>query len=229
MSTSDPANLLQRIPELQTLADDHKIRRAIATGDSFKVYRALLIARLFARLPQHRDLITMLTNERRMFAKPILNEPTTLRFKSIGFEFVSGSEHDTDGSYVATHALAILSKFPLIPLGSFVVKNLGSQKWQVLGRAPLGIKGWLSSRVLTLGLSTIMLTGALIAYHQTHTQDIILLNGFDLPVVLTLDGENIKIAPQGIVSTTIKTGHVRGLASVEIGRASCRERVSSEV
>ena len=215
MSISDPNNLLQRIPELQALADDHKIRRAIDTGDSFKVYRALLIARLFRRLPMHRDLITMLTNERRMFAKPILNQPTTVRFKSIGFEFIGGSEHDTDGSCVATHALAILSKFPLIPLGSFVVKNQGPKKWQVIARAPLGIKGWLSTRGLTFGLATLVFAGIFIVYHQTHTQDIILLNGFDLPVVLNLDGENIKIAPQGIISTTIKTGRVRGVASVD--------------
>ena len=75
MSISDPANLIHRIPELQALADDHKIRRAIETGDAFKVYRALLMANLFRRLPRHRDLITMLTNERRLFAKPILKAP----------------------------------------------------------------------------------------------------------------------------------------------------------
>ncbi len=215
MSISDPANLILRIPELQALADDHKIRRAIETGDSFKVYRALLLANLLHRLPRHRDLITMLTNERRLFAKPILKAPLSYQSKSIGFEFIGGSEHDTDGSYIAMHALVILSKLPLIPLGSFIVKSKGKQKWQVLARVPLGIKGWLSTRGLAIGLATLVLSGAVLSYHSTHTQDIILLNGFDLPVLVTLDGEKIKLSPQGIISTTVNTGHVRGIASVD--------------
>jgi hypothetical protein len=215
MSISDPANLIHRIPELQALADDHKIRRAIETGDSFKVYRALVMANVFRRLPRHRDLITMLTNERRLFAKPILKAPLSHQFNSIGFEFIGGSEHDTDGSYIATHALVILSKLSLIPLGSFIVKSKGKQKWQVLARVPLGIKGWLSTRGLAIGLATLVLSGAVLGYHSTHTQDIILLNGFDLPVLVTLDGENIKLPPQGIISTAVNTGHVRGTASVD--------------
>jgi hypothetical protein len=215
MSISDPANLMLRIPELLSLADDHKIRRAIETGDSFKVYRALLMAKLFRRLPKQRDLITMLTNERRIFAKPLLEAPRSSRSTFISFEYIAGSEHDTDGSYVAMRALVVFSKWPIFPLGSFVVKNKGERQWQVVARAPLGIKGWLSTRGLALGLATLVLASAVLGYHRTHTQDLILLNGFDLPVLVTLDGENIKLPPQGIIFTTVKTGRARGTASVD--------------
>jgi hypothetical protein len=215
MSISDPANLIHRIPELQTLADDHKIRRAIESGDSFKVYRALLMAKLFRRLPKQRDLISMLTNERRLFAKPLLNAPSPTKSKFISFNFIGGNEHDSDGSYIAMRALVIFSKWPLIPLGSFVVKSTGKQQWQAVARAPLGIKGWLGTCGLALGLATLVLSSAVLGYHRTHTQDIILLNGFDLPVVVTLDGENIKLPPQGIISTTVKTGRAHGTAAVD--------------
>lgn len=217
MSISDPANLLERIPELRSLADDHKIRRAIEKGDSFKLYRALLMAKLFGRLPQHRDLITMLTNERRLFTKPLSKAPVSSGIKSIGFGFIRESEqvNDSDGSYLAMRALIIFSKLPLIPLGSFIVKNKGEQGWQPIARAPLGIKGWLTTRGLAFSLATLVLAGGMLGYYQTHTQDIILLNGFDLPVLVTLDGETIKLPPQGIISTTVKTGRARGIATVD--------------
>ena len=215
MSISDPANLIHRIPELQALADDHKIRRAIETGDSFKVYRALLMANLFRRLPKQRDLITMLTSERRLFAKPLSDAPLSTKVKFISFDFIGGSEHDTDGSYIAMRALVIFSKWPLFPLGSFIVKNAGKQEWQLVAHAPLGIKAWLGTRALAIGLATLVLSSAVLSYHSTHTQDFIILNGFDLPVMVTLDGENIKLRPQGIISTNVKTGHARGTASVD--------------
>ncbi len=215
MSISDPANLLLRIPELLSLADDHKIRRAIETGDSFKLYRVLVMAKLFRRLPLHHDLITMLINERRLFAKPLLKARHSSGIKSIGLGFIGESEHDTDGSYIAMRTLLIFSKLPLIPLGSFILKNKDEQNWQPVARAPLDIKGWLITRGLAFGLATLVLASAILGYYQTHTQDIILLNGFDLPVLVTLDGENIKLPPQGIISTTVKTGPARGIASVD--------------
>ena len=57
MSLKDPANLVQRIPELEVLAADPKIRRAIETGDPFKVYRALGWAKWLKRLPEERDTL----------------------------------------------------------------------------------------------------------------------------------------------------------------------------
>jgi hypothetical protein len=215
MSIFDPANLLTRIPELRTLADDHKIRRAIETGDSFKVYRVLMMANLFRRLPKHRDLIATLTNERRLFAKPILKAPISKKFKSIGFDFIGGSEHDADGSFIAMHALVILSRIPLIPLGSFIVKSRSNKKLSVVAHVPFGPKEWLGTRGLALGVASLLFSGAIFAYHQTHTRDLVLLNGFDLPVLVTLDGENIKLPPQSIRSTTINTGRAIGSAAVD--------------
>lgn len=96
-----------------------------------------------------------------------------------------------------------------------LAKCKGKQKWQVIADVPLGLKNWLGTRTLTLGVAILVFASALLGYRQMHTQDIILLNGFDMPVLVTLDGENIKLPPQGIVTTTIKTGRVSGVASVD--------------
>ncbi len=42
----DPADLLQRIPELEPLCADRWVRRAVASGNPLKVYRALFWAAL---------------------------------------------------------------------------------------------------------------------------------------------------------------------------------------
>ncbi|MDO8179815.1 MAG: hypothetical protein Q7T62_16350 [Undibacterium sp.] len=215
MSISDSDYLLQRVPELQSLANDPKIRRAIETGDPFKVYRALLMARLLRRLPKQQDLLIMLTGERRLFAKPMTATPSSTTSASAWFRLIGASEHDTDDSYVAMRALVIFSSIPLIPLGSYVVKSIGKRQWQIYARVPMDIKGWLYTRGLALGVAILVLSGAFYSYHQRHSQEVILLNGFDLPVLATLDGETIKLPAQGKASMTVRTGAITGFASVD--------------
>lgn len=235
MSNSDPAEVLRRIPELQSLAADARIRRAIESGDTFKIYRALMMARLFRRLPAQRDLLITLTSQRRLFAKPVNTAtssatntaPCSKNIGSVGFTFIGAGEHskeyDSDGSYVALHALVIFSTIVLIPLGSYVVKGSAKhqskqqpkQQWQVYARVPMDIKGWLSTRALAFGLAALAFSATIFGYHQSHSQEVIVLNGFDLPVLATLDGETIKLAPQGKAAITVRTGAITGSASVD--------------
>ncbi len=41
----DPSEILNRVPELESLAGEPSIRRAIEAGDPFKIYRALFWTR----------------------------------------------------------------------------------------------------------------------------------------------------------------------------------------
>lgn len=215
MSISDPAQLLQRIPELHLLAELPQIRRAIETGDPFKVYRALILARLFRRLPEHRELLNTLISERRLFAKGYKNRPYLAGMNALGFSFLGAAETDTDDSHIALHAFTILSTIPLIPLGCYVVKKTGERQWHIYARAPLGILGWLYTRGLALALVTLILFGAVHSYHQASTQDMTLLNGFELPVLVTLNQTSITVPPQGRATINLKHGIVSGSASFE--------------
>lgn len=215
MSISDPAQLLQRIPELHLLAELPQIRRAIETGDPFKVYRALILARLFRRLPEHRELLNTLISERRLFAKGYKNRPYLAGMNALGFSFLGAAETDTDDSHIALHAFTILSTIPLIPLGCYVVKKTGERQWHIYARAPLGILGWLYTRGLALALVTLILFGAVHSYHQASTQDMTLLNGFELPVLVTLNQTSMTVPPQGRATINLKHGIVSGSASFE--------------
>ncbi|MFZ6735589.1 hypothetical protein ACO0LG_26965 [Undibacterium sp. Ji42W] len=213
MSISDPANLFQRVPELRAFSDDPKISRAIESGDPFKVYRSLVLARLFRRLPQHKHVLKELTSERRLFAKPLKGTPSMGTVNSVGFSFVGESERDSDGSHIALHAFVILFGIPLLPLGSYVVRSTGDRQWQIYARAPLGIMGWLYTRGLALALVIMVLTGAAASYHEASTQNLTILNGFEIPVTVKIGEQTLTVAAQGRATVTLPVGHLRGDAS----------------
>ncbi|MFZ6843027.1 hypothetical protein [Undibacterium sp. RuTC16W] len=213
MSIADPAQLLQRVPELHALIDDPKISRAIESGDTFKVYRALVLAKLFRRLPQHSDVLRLLTSERRLFAKPLKGKPSLGSINSVGFGFIGKAEKDLDDSYIALHAFVILFAIPLVPLGAYVVKSTGTRQWQIYARAPLGILGWLYTRGLALLAVVLVLSGAAHSYHESNTQDLMILNGFDVPVSVSFDRQTLNLAPQAKATINLKAGRVHGVAT----------------
>lgn len=213
MSISDPANLFQRVPELRALSEDPKISRAIESGDPFKVYRSLVLARIFRRLPQHMPILRELTRERRLFAKPLKGTPSLATYNSVGFSFVGESERDSDGSHIALHAFVILFAIPLIPMGSYLVKSTGSRQWQIYARAPLGILGWLYTRGLALALVLLVLTGAAHSYHESNHQDLTILNGFEVPLTVKFDEKLVSVPAQGRQTVTLPVGQLHGVAS----------------
>lgn len=212
MSISDPAELLQRIPELGVLADDPKIRHAIESGDSFKLYRALMLARLLRRLPKHKELLAELTRERRLFAKPVKGRVALGTINSVGFSFVGKAEEDADGTHIALHAFVVLFAIPLVPLGAYLVQSAGQRSWHIYARAPLGIPGWLYSRGLAAALVLLVLSGAIHSVDAVRHQDLLVLNGFDEPLTLTFEGQPLTLPAQGMVNVTLNAGKLHATA-----------------
>ncbi|MBR7780293.1 tetratricopeptide repeat protein [Undibacterium rugosum] len=212
MSISDPAQLLQRIPELEELCTDTKIVRAIASGDSFKVYRALVIARLLHRLPQHQQLLKQLTSERRLFAKPLKGTPALGSFYSLGFNFIGQSETDTDNSYIAMHALSVLFVVPVIPLGAYVVKSTGDRQWQIYARAPLGLAGWLYTRGVAASLVAMVIAGAMHSQYASQHQEITMLNGFNQTLTIEAAGQTVALGAGQRQQLTLPAGKLQLIA-----------------
>lgn len=216
MSLKDPANLVQRIPELEVLAADPKIRRAIETGDPFKVYRALGWAKWTKRLPDHQDTLKTLVRKRRLFAKPLNGTPALGTFNTVGFGFVGRSEAESDGTYIATHAFVALQFIPIIPLRSYLVRkvdsSLFSSKWNIFARVPSSMLGWLYGRSLALLLVLLVGSGAVNGFIKSRTQEVVVVNGLDVAVNVDLGGTQRTIAPMGHDIITVKTGDVQGKA-----------------
>ncbi|HEY2346164.1 MAG TPA: hypothetical protein VGH80_09810 [Xanthomonadaceae bacterium] len=210
---SDPSQLLQRIPELESLASDPKIRDAIASGDPFKVYRALFWAKWLRRFPALRAAtVSALLRKRRLFARPIKRSPGLGTLNSIGFSFVGSSDREKDGTYVALHAFVFFFAIPLVPLGAYLVSSEGSRRYRIYARVPLGAMSWLYTRGLSLLLVGAIGVGLFQSFWSSRNQDVTILNGFDEPVAVEIAGHKASVPAQGHIVINVPAGKVAGIA-----------------
>ena len=229
MTVRDPAQLLQRIPELEALTGDARIARAIESGDVFKVYRALVWARLLRRLPEHAALLKSLAGQRRLFAKPLKGSPGLGSINSVGFSFVGSAERDAaSNTYVALHAFVILFQLPVIPLGAYIVQSAGSKglssQWRIFARVPLGWPSWLYQRGIAAGLVCLVGAGAINAFHQSRFQDLTVWNGFDVPLTVKFGEHTASVPKQGHFSLELPVGKIDGQAMTADGRVVDRQQ-----
>lgn len=204
MAIQDPAQLLQRIPELEPLAVEPRIRRAIEGGDPFKVYRALFWAKWLGRLPQHRDALKSLLRQRRLFAKPLRGTPYLGTLNSVGFSFV-GSAERADGAHIATHAFVLLLGVPLFPLGAYLVSQEGTQ-YRIYARVPSGTLGWAYTRGIGAALVVALLFGIGRAAWDTGHQDLIVLNAFAQPLTVQVEGKPVTVPAKGRTTINLPEG-----------------------
>jgi hypothetical protein len=157
MKFSDPANLLQRIPQLERLLVNGHIRRAVASGDPFTLYRALLLARVLRRMPSEQALLRDLTSQRSLFAR-----------------------HPASGG--------------------------GASE-----RLPTSLSAWLCMAAATALLLVAALIG--LAGPRAGHQDVLVLNGFEQPLTVTIGDRRKTVAPQGRLTLSVKTGRLQATAA----------------
>lgn len=152
----DPAGLLVQIAELEPLCTDPLVRRAVASGDPFKVYRSLWWARVTLRLRAQRQTVRALLRTRRAFAKPEKEGNYGLgSVDGVGVGLVGRDERDDDGTHIKTRVMEFLG-IPVFPLSAHVVsvrQEYGELvKVWIYARVPLGT-GWWLWRSLWAGLA----------------------------------------------------------------------------
>lgn len=151
---NDPAGLLAQIAELEPLCVDPLVRRAVARGDPFQVYRSLWWAWVTGRLGAHRATLRALLRSRRAFAKPLRGEGDMSlgSVDGVGIGLVGRAEKDDDGTLIKTRVLE-LAGIPLFPLGAHLVsvrEDYGDLvQATYYARVPLGTGWWLWRRFWT--------------------------------------------------------------------------------
>ncbi|HKC61883.1 MAG TPA: hypothetical protein VKB92_17475 [Myxococcales bacterium] len=217
----DPAGILNRVPELESLTGDPKVRTAIESGDPFKVYRALFWARLMGRLTSQRETLSALLRNRRLFAKPIKGSPWLGTINGFGATILGQSELEPDGTHVATHAMVVFFVVPLLPLGAYLVRKEQSgvlrSSWRIFARVPMGPVPWLWGRLVALGAIASVLLGAFAVVHSARYGDVRVLNGFDVPVAITLGDQTATVPALGDVVLSAKVGRLRARAATADG------------
>jgi hypothetical protein len=198
----DPSGFLERIPELQALCEHPRVRQAVEGGDPFKLYRALVWARLFGGLHRHREVLAQLLKNRRLFARPLKGTPWLGTLNGFGATFLGESERGDDGISVATHYIVALFAVPLFPLGAYLVQRgegggLTGGSWHIFARVPLSTMNWIWSRGLGLAALALVSLGAVSAFESSRHQTVHLVNGFAQPLKVTLADKQVTVPANG--------------------------------
>ncbi|HYV66323.1 MAG TPA: hypothetical protein VE964_08770 [Myxococcales bacterium] len=217
----DPSGILGRVPELETLTGEPSVRKAIESGDPFKVYRALFWARLLGRLSSQRETLGNLLRNRRLFAKPIGGTPFLGTFNSIGATLLGEAEPDQDGTHVATHAVVVFYVVPLLPLGAYVVRKEESgvfkSSWRIFARVPLGPVAWAWNRLVPLGVAASVSLVAFGAVRAARYGDVRVVNAFDVPVQVTIGDQTATVPAVGDAVVKTKVGKYQARAMTADG------------
>jgi hypothetical protein len=217
----DPAGLLVRIQELEPLCADPGIRRAVESGDPFKVYRAIWWARRTGKLVAHRRSLDQLLKSRRAFAKPLKGKLFLGTFNSFGATLLGSAEEEPDGTRIATHQVVALFAVPLFPLGAYVVaggerKGLSSS-WNVFARVPLSPFAWLWSRAVALALVLSVVSAGASAVWASRHHDVTVVNGLPAPVKVRLGGGERVLKPGDRATVNVPVGAHRVVATSQEG------------
>ena len=179
----DPAGLLQRVPEMERLAEAHPtLRKAIEAGRPHAAYRALIWIRLLGKAGQDSALIAQLLATRRLFIQPLNGAPAMLTYNGIGARPYGRAEPDAeDGSHILTLYLTLLY-VPVYPFGSYLVRPAPSGGWTFFGRVPLSRVGYAWQRALgVLGLIAVLF-GAYNASSAMRYNTVQVVNALPFPV-----------------------------------------------
>jgi hypothetical protein len=227
----DPAGLLGRITELGPLCEDQRIRQAVESGDPFRVYRALVWARLFKRLPEHRETLDMLVRARRLFARPVKGALFLGTVNGFGATLLGNTDAEPDGTFIALHCLVALFRLPVFPLGGYLVQNLGGgplrSSWRVYARVPMTLLQWLWSRALAVGVVVAVAVGGYQAFYASRHHDVTVVNALSRPMHVSAGALQRTVPPGSHLTVNLPVGKQAFRALAEDG--SEVDAISAEV
>jgi hypothetical protein len=204
---SDPAGLAARAPALATLAAQNpSVASALGRGDRKALHDAL--AEIVRRRPGTTDAghAAQLLKRRRLFLAPLQRAPALFRVNGCGVGLYGESDKDPeDGTYVATYCLSFLF-IPVLPLAQYVVRNAGGRSYNFFGKVPLSGAARLWRRVVggaAAAMALLVLNAGLVAKRTAKLQ---VVNGLEIPVVVTIDGQRLDVPAGGHVAARHKAG-----------------------
>jgi len=130
----------------------------------------------------------------RLWLDPVSKPPRMFTLNGIGTRLYGKSQPAGDGTYIATLWLVLLF-VPLWPLGSYLVAPASSGGWFFLAKAPftrlaLGVR-----RVAALAVIAIALRLVVGAYWSGTHASLIVYNGFERPVSVTVANDRGEVPP----------------------------------
>lgn len=231
----DPSGILARVPELEPLATDPRIHKAIERGSPRGVYRALFWARWLGRLRDDRSKkeADALLGNRRLFLEPLAGRaPVMSTINGIGTTIYGREEQGADGAYVTT-LFFVFFFVPIIPLGAYLVADAGGRSYRFYGKAPLGSLSYLWGMLLLFGASSAAVFGIGSTLWASQHATIYVVDGLPVPITATIGGQTVQVAPESQAAIVVGTGtHAVSITTVDgrtIEQGSIAARAGEDV
>jgi hypothetical protein len=209
---SDPAGVLSRIPELEPLTEDPRVRKAIERGDLHGLYRILFWASVFGGMRKHRETIGMLLSRRRLFLMPIRSAPALMRLNGCGTTAHGRDDQDADdGTYILTQFVSVLF-MPLFPLRQYLVRDIPGRgrAWTFIGKVPFGPFAYFWNRALAALVVASVVAGAVSVWKSSHYHDVHLVNGTGVSLHVLIGEQRVDVPADGhvVFTATVQPQHV---------------------
>ncbi|HET7545238.1 MAG TPA: hypothetical protein VFK05_35475 [Polyangiaceae bacterium] len=202
----DPAELLERVPELARLASHPSVARAIERGRPHAVYRALFWLRRLGKAGQDGELIDGLLANRRLFIQPMSGAPAMVTFNGFGARPYGEAEVDPrDGSYIMTLYLVAIF-VPIYPFSAYLVRP-AQKGWSFFGKVPLSASGYVWQRAVALAGLVAVLFGGVKALGAMRYNTVQVVNGLSSPVEVKVGQEPpVVVAGNDVAKVRAKVG-----------------------
>jgi tetratricopeptide (TPR) repeat protein len=219
--------MIDRVPELEALAGDARLARALESGNPHRVYRALWWGRLMGKFKEHKELVNSLLANRRLFLKPIKGAPTMYTLNGVGARVYGSDDRDpSDGTYIGTHFITFVF-LPIFPLAQYLCTSSGNQ-YQFFGSVPFGSLVYLWRQLLGVVIALGIAITALTSFESARNNDVTIANGLDYPVEVSIAGNKVMVGPDSYEIERCKVGDHQvvvtgpGGETVEEGELSLR-------
>jgi len=200
---------------LKRLRQEPRIARALHDRDERELHRLVRARRQKSRsIAEEAALDALLADPRRQLAPS--RRPWLGARAGCGLVLAGARDQDReDGSFIAEQLL-VLGTYPVAPLGSYLARQRPDGGVDILGGLPMpGWKRlWRAAVVVPVVAATALAGHAWVASLSSKVH---LLNGLDVPVLVTAGGETVRLAPGARVVHVLARGNQHLVAKDERG------------
>ncbi len=181
-----------------------EVRRAYASGpDGPPKARAQLARELLADPAQKAPRIRWFT-KKWVWAAPVDDAPRSTMMLGTGIGYGGDIEMAPDGSAVANRWVKVLG-VPVFPLGAFLIRR--GDPVEVLGKVPFDSQWYAVPAVLLwlLSMPFVLLYAAAVDAAYVPSGTFYVVNGFEAPLRVVLEGEETMVPPGGRAYVSTET------------------------
>lgn len=169
-----------------------EVRRLWEQGKGRKARKALLRAAKSERRQDRARRQVQHAGDFRLWLEPLGSAPGMYTLNGVGSHLYGKYQPEDDGSYIATLWFVFVF-IPIWPFSSYLVTKAESGGWHFFARSPRPPSAKMMQRLVIAAFVALAGLGAMAVYDSGTHADVLVYNGFEQPVDVTLAEETRRV------------------------------------